>query len=142
MSGATPGQAREFGDRFTVKPDTGIVRLNCFRCDGFPLGADDWDVGYHPSLDVLIEQARAHDAAKHAAQEPYAAPPVYVCPDCGAEDDDEAVIARHMASKHAAPEPDLATVMARVRRALEDSPTASIARREALEIINASGVKQ
>ena len=62
--------APEFGDRFTVKPDTGIVQLNCFRCPGFPLGNDDWDVGYHPSLDVLVEQARAHDAEKHGVQAP------------------------------------------------------------------------
>ena len=80
-------------------------------------------------------------AAALAAREPHAVPPVYVCPDCGAEDDDEAVIARHMASEHAAPAPDLAAAMARVRRVLENSPTASIARREALEIINAFGVQ-
>jgi hypothetical protein len=40
------------------------------------------------------------------------------------------------------PAPELAAAMARVRRVLEDSPTASIARREALEIINAFGVSR
>lgn len=63
---AAPGPAaREFRDRFTVFPDTGIVELNCFRCDGTPRGNDTWEVGYHPSLDVLIEQARVHDATRH-----------------------------------------------------------------------------
>lgn len=62
---------REFSDRFTVFPDSGIVELNCFRCPGGrrPDGTreDTWPVGYHPSLDVLIEQARAHDLAKHGS---------------------------------------------------------------------------
>jgi hypothetical protein len=40
------------------------------------------------------------------------------------------------------PAPEMAVAMARVRRVLEDSPTASIARREALEIINAFGVER
>lgn len=53
---------RRFSDRFTVIPDSGIVELDCFRCPG----ADArWQVGYHPSLDVLIEQAQAHDLAEH-----------------------------------------------------------------------------
>jgi hypothetical protein len=42
--------------------------------------------------------------------------------------------------EHNAPAPGLAAAMARVRRVLEDSPTASIARREALEIINSLGL--
>jgi len=46
------------------------------------------------------------------------------------------------AAREAQPAPGLAAAMARVRRALEDSPTASIARREALEIINAFGVER
>ena len=57
--------AREFGDRFTIIPDSGIVELKCFRCPGLPIGNDTWRVGYHPSLDVLIEQARAHNLAEH-----------------------------------------------------------------------------
>jgi len=54
----------EFKDRFTIIPDTGVVELDCYRC---PPDEDRWRVGYHPSLDVLIEQARAHDLAKHSA---------------------------------------------------------------------------
>lgn len=53
---------REFSDRFTVFPDSGVIELNCFRCDS---GSDTWTVNYHPSLDALVEQARAHDQAKH-----------------------------------------------------------------------------
>ena len=67
-----PG-GREFRDRFTVIPDTGVTALNCFRCPGPPPG-DTWEVGYHPSLDVLVEQARAHDAEKHGVQQPQPAP--------------------------------------------------------------------
>lgn len=49
----------EFDDRFTVFPDSGITELHCCTCN------TAWAVGYHPSLDVLAEQARAHNAAKH-----------------------------------------------------------------------------
>jgi hypothetical protein len=54
-----------FGDQFTVFPDTGITELHCYRCES---GSEKkrWRVGYHPSLDVLIEQARAHNLAEHA----------------------------------------------------------------------------
>jgi hypothetical protein len=45
---------------------------------------------------ALLAKLRAE-----ATQQPQAAP-VYVCPHCGAEDDDEAEIARHMAREHAA----------------------------------------
>ena len=65
----TPRPAREFGDRFTVIPDSGITALNCFRCPGGN-GADTWEIGYHPSLDVLIEQARAHNLASHDERGP------------------------------------------------------------------------
>ena len=37
---------REFGDRFTVKPDTGIIELHCGSHAPF---AEQWPVGYHPS---------------------------------------------------------------------------------------------
>jgi hypothetical protein len=60
---------REFRDRFTALPDSGEVELRCSRCPG-PDGI--WRAGYHPSLDVLNEQARAHDLAVHGEQ---AAPP-------------------------------------------------------------------
>lgn len=60
----------EFNDRFTVFPDTGIIELNCFKCDGpggpGTRGTNTWPVGYHPSLDVLVEQARSHNL-KHTA---------------------------------------------------------------------------
>lgn len=59
----------EFNDRFTVFPDTGIIELNCFKCHGpggpGTRGTDTWPVGYQPSLDVLVEQARIHNR-KHA----------------------------------------------------------------------------
>jgi hypothetical protein len=51
--------AREFNDRFTIFPDTGVTQLHCYRCDSA------WAVGYHPSLDVLIDQARAHNQTAH-----------------------------------------------------------------------------
>ena len=54
--------APEFGDRFTVIPDSGEVELHCTSHS--PM-ARTWKVGYHPSLDVLVEQARAHNAAEH-----------------------------------------------------------------------------
>lgn len=69
--------AREFNNRFTVIPDSGVTALNCFRCPGGN-GDDTWEVGYHPSLDVLMEQARAHDAAKHGDDEA-ALPPGSEC---------------------------------------------------------------
>jgi hypothetical protein len=49
----------EFRDYFTVFPDTGITELYCNRCQRA------WQTGHHPSLDVLIEQAQAHDLAEH-----------------------------------------------------------------------------
>jgi hypothetical protein len=58
----TPQAPPWFGDRFTVIPDTGSVELSCAA--HVPC-ARKWQVGYHPSLDVLIEQARAHDLAEH-----------------------------------------------------------------------------
>lgn len=56
--------APEFGDRFTVIPDSGVIELHC---GSHSPEARTWKVGYHPSLDVLVEQARAHNAAEHAA---------------------------------------------------------------------------
>jgi hypothetical protein len=50
-----------FGHRFTVIPDSGVVELHC----GTHNPPAVWGVGYHPSLDVLIDQARAHDVAEH-----------------------------------------------------------------------------
>lgn len=63
LGDAVPPDTREFGDRFTAIPDSGIVELNCSTCPGPE--TDTWKVGYHPSLDVLIEQARAHNLAEH-----------------------------------------------------------------------------
>jgi hypothetical protein len=53
-----------FSDRFTVFPDSGEIELHCYKCQ---VGSREarWKVGYHPSLDVLIEQARAHNRAEH-----------------------------------------------------------------------------
>jgi hypothetical protein len=60
---------REFDGRFTAFPDTGIIELNCYKCDGpggpGTRGTDTWPVGYHPSLDLLIEQARSHNTERH-----------------------------------------------------------------------------
>ena len=50
-----------FGHRYTVIPDSGVTALHC----GTHNPPAVWEVGYHPSLDVLIEQARAHDVAEH-----------------------------------------------------------------------------
>jgi hypothetical protein len=50
-----------FGHRYTVIPDSGDVELHCGTCPD----SARWRVGYHPSLDVLIGQARAHDIAEH-----------------------------------------------------------------------------
>jgi hypothetical protein len=49
----------EFRDHFTIFPDSGITELHCFSCDM------KWAVGWHPSLDVLIEQARQHNRERH-----------------------------------------------------------------------------
>lgn len=57
-----PEDSPEFRDRFTVIPDECYVQLACFRCPG---PGDTFDVGYHPSLDVVIGQARAHNRAEH-----------------------------------------------------------------------------
>lgn len=55
-----------FSDRFTVFPDSGVIELHCSRCAAAARKAvTRWKVGYHPSLDVLIEQARAHNLAEH-----------------------------------------------------------------------------
>lgn len=59
--------SREFADRFTVCPDGEVVSVSCFRCPGFPEGMDTWLIGYHPSLDYLIEWAREHDAKYHGS---------------------------------------------------------------------------
>lgn len=48
-----------FSDRFTVFPDTGTTELHCYVCNR------SWPIGYHPSLDVLIEQAREHNRIEH-----------------------------------------------------------------------------
>jgi hypothetical protein len=56
------GEAPEFGHNFTIFPDSGVTELHCYRCEP---PKDRWQVGYHPSLDVLVEQARAHDLAEH-----------------------------------------------------------------------------
>ena len=50
-----------FGHRYTVIPDSGVVELHCGTCPD----SARWEVGYHPSLDALIDQARAHDTAEH-----------------------------------------------------------------------------
>lgn len=57
----------EFGDQFTVIPDTGITRLHCRKCAA---GNDPayFEVGYHPSLDVLTERARAHNQERHGSR--------------------------------------------------------------------------
>ena len=49
-----------FRDRFTIFPDTGKTQLHCYDCDV------TWDIGYHPSLDILNEQAREHNDRFHA----------------------------------------------------------------------------
>jgi predicted transposase YbfD/YdcC len=54
-----------FNDRFTVFPDSGITELHCNKCVADTRLVTRWKVGYHPSLDVLIEQARAHNLAEH-----------------------------------------------------------------------------
>jgi hypothetical protein len=62
-----------FGHRYTVIPDSGVVELHC----GTHNPPAVWEVGYHPSLDVLIERAQAHDVAEHdndSAAEPAAWP--------------------------------------------------------------------
>lgn len=60
MSRQSEQAAPQFGDRYTVFPETGIVQIHCYTC------GKAWDVDYHPSLDVLIEQAGKHEAAVHA----------------------------------------------------------------------------
>jgi hypothetical protein len=50
-----------FGHRYTAIPDSGVVELRCVT----HVSPVTWKVGYHPSLDVLIDQARAHDVAGH-----------------------------------------------------------------------------
>jgi len=54
-------------------------------------------------VDALLAELRAgrDEATAVGVDEPQPAP-VHVCPHCGAEDDDEAVISRHMAREHAA----------------------------------------
>ena|ERR1035441_3987118 len=54
-----------FRDRFTVIPDGGITELHCSACQAVDREDWQWGVGYHPSLDILIEQAVAHNRAKH-----------------------------------------------------------------------------
>jgi hypothetical protein len=49
-----------FNDRYTAFPDEGIIELFCYDCN------EKWAIGYHPSLDVLIERAAVHDKVKHA----------------------------------------------------------------------------
>jgi hypothetical protein len=49
----------EFRHNFTVFPDSGSVELHCYSCD------TKLAIGYHPSLDRLIEQARVHDRCEH-----------------------------------------------------------------------------
>jgi hypothetical protein len=63
----TAGVGTGFGDRYTVIPDSGVTEL---RCSSHSPEARRWPVGYHPSLDVLVEQARAHDLAEHSGGEP------------------------------------------------------------------------
>ena len=62
---------REFDDRFTVFPDIGVIELSCFSCDGHggpnTHGSGTWAIGHHPSLDVLVDQARIHNADYHVA---------------------------------------------------------------------------
>lgn len=62
LSEAVP---ESFGDRFTAIPDSGAIELHC---SSHVPEARQWPVGYHPSLDVLIEHARAHNAMEHAAE--------------------------------------------------------------------------
>lgn len=50
-----------FGHRYTALPDSGVVELHC----GTHNPPVTWKVGYHPSLDVLIGQAAAHDRTEH-----------------------------------------------------------------------------
>jgi hypothetical protein len=49
----------EFDDRFTIFPDLSVTQLHCSACE------TRWTVGYHPSLDSLAEQARAHNRERH-----------------------------------------------------------------------------
>lgn len=51
----------EFNNRFTVVADSGDVELHCSSHSP----GESWVVGYHPSLDVVVEQAREHNVAKH-----------------------------------------------------------------------------
>jgi hypothetical protein len=56
-----------FDGRLTVIPDSGNVRLHC---TGHSPEAAAWHIGYHPSLDVVVEQARAHVRAEHGNGQP------------------------------------------------------------------------
>jgi hypothetical protein len=56
-----------FQHRYTVIPDSGSIELHC---SSHTPDAVTWPVGYHPSLDVLIEQARKHDLEAHAETDP------------------------------------------------------------------------
>jgi hypothetical protein len=57
--------ASDFSDRFTAFPDSGIIEMHCNKCVAESRDVTRWQVGYHPSLDVLIEQAHAHNRAEH-----------------------------------------------------------------------------
>lgn len=54
----------EFSGQFTVIPDRGTTALHCHKCAAANLRAY-FEIGYHPSLDVVINRAREHNQAKH-----------------------------------------------------------------------------
>jgi hypothetical protein len=51
-----------FRDRFTIIPGSGTTVLHC---GSHAPEAMQWEVGYRPSLDVLIERARIHNRDHH-----------------------------------------------------------------------------
>lgn len=49
----------KFNHSFTIFPDGESTSLHCFHCDTVE------PIGYHPSLDILIERAQKHLAERH-----------------------------------------------------------------------------
>jgi hypothetical protein len=54
----------EFADRFTVFPDGATTGLHCRQCAAE--GREPYrGIGYHPSLDVVLERALEHNRTEH-----------------------------------------------------------------------------
>lgn len=49
-----------FGNRYTIFPDGEITSLHCYTCN------EAEEIGYHPSLDLLIQRAAVHEMTNHA----------------------------------------------------------------------------